>query len=261
MSPPIRDGSGSSIGSIKLGDGSEISEVRTGAGDVLFSAISIPDSGNLQSRIDARSLSLSNQNTISSSDLNDLADSNNTVTVASGDPIYETNQVAGEPAITIEANERIDITFSASLSTPYSIFVLGQYNQLNTGTHIWAVDPIPGSGLVGHMPGNTKPDDFVYKINGSGNDRLQTENSNANIFNDIISTSSQDSRLNGGSEVANSANANSTLDGISLGGRVDNGGRPSNRDVSITEVLIYGVDENSNETDIESYMDRNTTLI
>jgi len=44
MSPPIRDGSGDSIGSIRLGDGSEISEVRTGAGDVLFSAGSIPDS-------------------------------------------------------------------------------------------------------------------------------------------------------------------------------------------------------------------------
>jgi len=42
MSPPIREGSGDSIGSIRLGDGSEISEVRTGAGDVLFSAI--PDS-------------------------------------------------------------------------------------------------------------------------------------------------------------------------------------------------------------------------
>jgi len=42
MSPPIRDGSGSSIGSIRLGDGTEIAEVRTGAGDVLFSAI--PDS-------------------------------------------------------------------------------------------------------------------------------------------------------------------------------------------------------------------------
>jgi len=39
MSPPIRDGSGDSIGSIRLGDGSEISEVRTGAGDVLFSGV------------------------------------------------------------------------------------------------------------------------------------------------------------------------------------------------------------------------------
>jgi len=37
MSPPIRDGSGNDIGSIRLGDGSEIAEVRTGAGDVLFS--------------------------------------------------------------------------------------------------------------------------------------------------------------------------------------------------------------------------------
>jgi len=44
MSPPIRDGSGSSIGSIRLGDGSEISEVRTGAGDVLFSASATPNS-------------------------------------------------------------------------------------------------------------------------------------------------------------------------------------------------------------------------
>jgi len=46
MSPPIRDGSGNSIGSIRLGDGTEISEVRTGAGDVLFSAL--PDSARNQ---------------------------------------------------------------------------------------------------------------------------------------------------------------------------------------------------------------------
>jgi len=45
MSPPIRDGSGDSIGSIRLGDGSEISEVRTGGGDVVFSAV--PPSGIL----------------------------------------------------------------------------------------------------------------------------------------------------------------------------------------------------------------------
>jgi len=43
MSPPIRDGSGSNIGSIRLGDGTEIAEVRTGAGDVLFEA-GVPDS-------------------------------------------------------------------------------------------------------------------------------------------------------------------------------------------------------------------------
>jgi len=42
MSPPIRDGSGSSIGAIRLGDGTEIAEVRTGAGDVLFSASTGP---------------------------------------------------------------------------------------------------------------------------------------------------------------------------------------------------------------------------
>jgi len=51
MSPPIRDGSGNSIGSIRLGDGSEISEVRTGAGDVVFSASAIPDITMFQSPI------------------------------------------------------------------------------------------------------------------------------------------------------------------------------------------------------------------
>lgn len=61
MSPPIRDGSGSSIGSIRLGDGSEISEVRTGAGDVLFNAIpgsvvSRPNDGDSTSTVTRRGL-------------------------------------------------------------------------------------------------------------------------------------------------------------------------------------------------------------
>jgi len=56
MSPPIRDGSGSSIGSIRLGDGTEISEVRTGAGDVLFSA-GVPDSAVRQFPFPQRSTS------------------------------------------------------------------------------------------------------------------------------------------------------------------------------------------------------------
>jgi len=44
MSPPIREGSGDSIGSIRLGDGTEISEVRTGAGDVVFSGTTVIES-------------------------------------------------------------------------------------------------------------------------------------------------------------------------------------------------------------------------
>jgi len=52
MSPPIRDGSGNSIGSIRLGDGSEIAEVRTGAGDVLFRAAELPDSAIARYRLE-----------------------------------------------------------------------------------------------------------------------------------------------------------------------------------------------------------------
>jgi len=260
MSPPIYTPDGSEVSEIVLPDGSTASEVIDPDGNVVFEAgPDIPDSGNLQSRLDARELSLSDQETIGSSDLTDLADSNNTVTVASGDPVYESSKVAGQPAITIEANERIEITFDAQISTPYSIFVLGQYNQLNDNTHLWAVDPVPGSSLVGHMPGNST-DNFAYKNNGGSNAQLQAENSNANVYNDIIGGSSQESRLNGGSEVTASLSA-SNIDGISLGGRVDGKGAISDIDVSITEILVYGVDENSNETEIESYVDRDTGLI
>jgi hypothetical protein len=62
MSPPIRDGSGSSIGSIRLGDGSEISEVRTGAGDVLFLSASGSVVEDFEaSRYDDQGLSLSDR--------------------------------------------------------------------------------------------------------------------------------------------------------------------------------------------------------
>jgi len=72
MSPPIRDGSGSSIGSIRLGDGSEIAEVRTGAGDVLFSAIpALPDNG-LQHDYNAPAQTLGGSTVVDQAGTNDL---------------------------------------------------------------------------------------------------------------------------------------------------------------------------------------------
>jgi len=74
MSPPIRDGSGNSIGAIRLGDGSEVSEVRTGAGDVLFSGSAIPDSATHQYKLDEGSGST----VIDSIGSNDLTNSGGT---------------------------------------------------------------------------------------------------------------------------------------------------------------------------------------
>jgi len=88
MSPPIRDGSGNSIGSIRLGDGSEISEVRTGAGDVLFSAI--PDSGVMRLTFD--NADTSGSTAIDSFNNNDASINGATTGVAGANDTYTTNE-------------------------------------------------------------------------------------------------------------------------------------------------------------------------
>jgi hypothetical protein len=101
MSPPIRDGSGNDIGSIRLGDGSEISEVRTGAGDVLFNAIS--DTGMFQSPIihyNADSLDLSNGATVSSW----IDQLNSTDVTADGAPTYQSDK-SGFPSVFYDGND------------------------------------------------------------------------------------------------------------------------------------------------------------
>jgi len=114
MSPPIRDGSGSSIGSIRLGDGSEISEVRTGAGDVLFSA-GPPDSG--VALYDARSLtgfsdgdSASTWTATIGSDL-------------SGAATYRASGIAGQASLDHNgSSDGFDTSFGSTISQPFVVY-------------------------------------------------------------------------------------------------------------------------------------------
>jgi len=99
MSPPIREGSGSSIESIRLGDGSEISEVRTGAGDVVFSATTVP--GSTVAQYDATQLSLSDGDTVST--FTDSVGNNNAS--SNGDPTYQTNVQNGKPIVRYDGGD------------------------------------------------------------------------------------------------------------------------------------------------------------
>jgi len=93
MSPPIREGSGDSIGSIRLGDGTEISEVRTGAGDVLFSGSAIPDTSMFSSPIYQYYAGDAGYNDGDSGvSLPEVLDDNQgDASVANGSPTYQTN--------------------------------------------------------------------------------------------------------------------------------------------------------------------------
>jgi len=121
MSPPIREDSGDSIDSIRLGDGSEISEVRTGAGDVVFSAA--PDTSMFQSPIyqwAVQSLNLNDGATISS-----WTDSLAGIQASAvGAPKYLANQDGKEAVDPDGSDDGFDWSGDADLPTgsdPFSI--------------------------------------------------------------------------------------------------------------------------------------------
>jgi len=108
MTPPIRDGSGSSIGSIRLGDGSEIAEVRTGAEDVLFSAIS----DSVVSQYDATQEGTGTLSTITDQiGNNDLTGS--TDVVSSG--------INGLQTFDFDSSQSVDISTTFASSDPFAI--------------------------------------------------------------------------------------------------------------------------------------------
>jgi len=133
MSPPIRDGSGSSIGSIRLGDGSEIAEVRTGAGDVLFSAI--PDS--VVHRYDAKELSLSDgDSSFVWADLEGSADLS-----PIGGATYQTGSLNGNSSVLYDGGgDAHEGSFSTTVTQPnFTIGVIQiEGNGDNPAERVWS---------------------------------------------------------------------------------------------------------------------------
>jgi len=127
MSPPIRDGSGSSIGSIRLGDGSEISEVRTGAGDVLSSGNVLPAAGLLHN-FDPRKLSLADGDSVPSRTNQETTGDDLSATSS---PTYRTNGINGNPIVEYDGtNDFHQGTFAATISAPLEIFHVFQARSI-----------------------------------------------------------------------------------------------------------------------------------
>jgi len=134
MSPPIRDGSGSSIGSIRLGDGSEIAEVRTGAGDVLFSA-SIPDSG-LNHLYLSTDVNAPDGETGVDWQPNSETSSSPTLT-ANGDVEFSSDQVNGNPAFVYNDGGTTDYhigQFASAVSRPDDMFIVAKFRSISAGS-------------------------------------------------------------------------------------------------------------------------------
>jgi len=249
---PINLPGGSQVSEIVLPDGSTASEVIAPDGSTVFGAI--PDSANLHARYDARNLSLTDGAEVSSWP-DEVASAD--LSIGSGSPTYVANGINGVPAVSYDG-DRHDASFASSISDPYSVFFSGQLQTRNSNSIAYSDNPVPGSGFVGLEIANGFGS-YEWKVNGTGDPTLSTNDTNPHIFSNIFASGTGELRVDSSKVASKNASSDSNdLNGISLAERSD-GNAPA--DILITEVLVYSVDESANQTDIETYLDRDLGLI
>jgi len=166
MSPPIRDGSGNSIGSIRLGDGSEIAEVRTGAGDVLFSGSAIPDSAVHQWKIDEGTGS-------------NAADSigNNDFSITGATWTDESNAVGGEILDLDGVDDGLEASYDSLLSGPNDFSVAFTLDMSDTN-----LDPFGSAMIVTNETGSGSGGDGLFiSIGNSGSGNMEWSSTDGNF--------------------------------------------------------------------------------
>jgi len=246
MSPPIRDGSGSSIGSIRLGDGSEISEVRTGAGDVVFSASpDIPTEGLLHN-YDAQQLSgFADGDSVSTRV--DQAGSDD----LTGSGIYRDSVINGSPAIEYNsANNHVhDTVFSVSVSPSYHVYAVSVISTNGNNEVIWESNS--GRGIK-DAQFNGANDWFVNNGGGNLGGINYTSGDNDIVLVEFNSGPETAVRVNGADINRADVGGNGNLDGIRLArNRFDS----TTFDQIIGQVLIYNPDaQGYNRSDVESFL-------
>jgi len=135
MSPPIRDGSGSSIGSIRLGDGSEISEVRTGAGDVVFSA-----------RPDSVVLNATGENYDGSQFVSTIGPN---IPDINGNPSIVADDLNGFDAVQYQKSNNDESETTTTIATSTSIAIVSTFKKLNRDDNANVFDDPAGSLTFG----------------------------------------------------------------------------------------------------------------
>jgi len=247
MSPPIRDGSGDSIGSIRLGDGTEIAEVRTGAGDVVFGANAIPDSG-LVHHYDATEITGSDGDAIGTWTDQEGTD-DLTQSTSSAKPTLRTSEINGLQALEFDGSDDLmDVTFSSSISEPYEIFIVFRLRNTSNSYTIYDGDDsfdnlhetisgkwriFQGSGVDGGTTDtNTHISDVIWR-SGSSNDVLFLE---------------------GGSTTAIGDAGNANSSGLTVGARNDGS---QNAAMDVGQVLLYNTElSTSNRNDVGNALER-----
>ncbi|AFH22952.1 hypothetical protein OSG_eHP39_00060 [environmental Halophage eHP-39] len=246
MSPPIRDGSGSSIGSIRLGDGSEIAEVRTGAGDVLFSAI--PDSEDLKTRYDTREVSFNDNDSVST--FEDQAN-NNDLTAGTA-PTYKTNIVNSSlDVVRFDGSDDYLNTSFTQISQPITFGLLAVCRDGSEDFEV-AFDG-DSADSMDFRTDNTNS----WQLQVANNIAGGSQDTNTHIWTGLFDGANTKLRVDG-TQVASGDVGTSSVAGLTMGaqGSIANFGK-----WDIVEHLLYPQDKSSKFGEIEDYLDRDTSIL
>jgi len=235
MSPPIRDGSGSSIGSIRLGDGSEISEVRTGAGDVLFSAI--PDSVEHQFVANTWSENTNWQDQVGTATFDEK-----------GDPTKQASNRNGEDTIGLDGNDDYfeDGNGEITQTQPSAIVIVVRHIS-GTGTSGRIVTDTSGNRQLISVGGNSA-DEYEY-FAGSNTPTSGVSDTNWHIVNVLFDAGNSDMRIDGTLQASGDPgnnDLNSPLLGRSRGG--------ANHEINVAEVWFMNNPTTADRNDADSFL-------
>jgi len=214
MSPPIRAGSGDSIGSIRLGVGSEISEVRTGAGDVLFSGSAIPDS--VQYQVNAKELSGFNDgDTVNTRPAQVGQNDMNTV---NGDPEYQSSAINGYAGVVYDSSnsEYHSVSYASDISEPYTVIVVYKHTESAWGD-IYSQDGVQNPYL-GDDPGTPR---YLQSAGSPNTGGSPSQNTPTVAVGKFTGDSGSFFRANGTEILSGDVGSVSPVDSLRLGERGD----------------------------------------
>jgi hypothetical protein len=206
----------------------------------------IPDSENLRARYDWREAN-------GTDTVQDLTDNGNDLTGTYSGP---SATIDGVQAGDFDGDDDLlTVDFSSSLTEPYHIFFLVELQDNSGEQSIWGVNPAPSSGFI-----NFGDDDGTYEWmkGGGGDTTLGSSDTNAHVFNTLIDGSNSELRIDSTDTGSGDPSSSGGIDGLAVGARADD---VIHANMHIVEMLVYEVDESANETDIEEYLDRDTSLI
>jgi hypothetical protein len=230
-------------------DGQDVQEI-TVDGDTVFTAgPDIPDPDDLIFRYDARSINASDGDPITS-----WSDSSNAGNdLSGGSPTYKTNQIGGQPVLRFDGTDDfLEATFGSTFNTPNTIFFLIEFQSFSTS----AFESVFSDNTNGVSHRFQQPKSNNLRMVNGNSILGGTPDTSAHIITTLYDGSNSEARQDGTQIISGDAGTNA-LNGFGIGAEADN----VHANFDVLEVLAYDGDKSAKFSEIEQFLDRDTSLL